>query len=663
MMDTLRILGNAASGTSTPFGFLALVFNQVRGVGRLLTQDFRQLSSRGVISLQEIANYYGVTTQAAQQMLSKGEISFTDLRNILKKASEDGGKFANLMEKQSESLLGKLSTLKDAIGITARTIGEVLLPMAKQFIEVGIQTTEGIRNWVENHKYLTEAVVNLATAYFGLRVAILGVNTAMKVLIGLGASKMLLKLLSLLGGAATAGAAGMAGGAAATGGALSASRALAAPIPGIVPQWAAGFAPEVASKATWEYAASLKSAAGALSKVILRTTVWGTVAATTVYMIYDWWASNRKLNDELERGANLEKDRIALLKRKADVAKAAASEERARDAEAKRAGYLDYFDMTVVSGPERRQRREEEVAGRIPLINKVNAEAAALENKWTEIETKLNEQASQLTGAQYQFYRESLYRQAGAEVGQIIDEIVQGTQAVREGWTQAEIQFQKYIEKYNGLQNKAIGAEQQRRLAAALRNQEIATSEKSMEELRTEVEELAAGYDDITRATLDWGRANKTIWRATGGDVLRERWGLLQRKKELEDQKQAREHLKAEGKTMTEQLLTPAEEYEAKMEKIKHLLQERFITPETAKRARERAGLDLAKAGSSRTGMGTGFMSASDFGRRLQESLLQDEENKKQTKALNDIDAKLGESGPLVKAVKATKATKAGGFR
>jgi len=41
LMKTLDILGNAASGTSTPFGFLALVFNQVRGVGRLLTQDFR----------------------------------------------------------------------------------------------------------------------------------------------------------------------------------------------------------------------------------------------------------------------------------------------------------------------------------------------------------------------------------------------------------------------------------------------------------------------------------------------------------------------------------------------------------------------------------------------------------------------------------------------
>lgn len=131
LIETLNTLGNAASGTSTPFGFLALVFNQIRGVGKLLTQDFRQLSTRGVLSLQDIADHFGVTTAAAQEMLSSGQISFEDTRAILEGLSGEGGRFYNLMERQSTSLLGLQSTLSDAWNIMARVMASDLAPAAK----------------------------------------------------------------------------------------------------------------------------------------------------------------------------------------------------------------------------------------------------------------------------------------------------------------------------------------------------------------------------------------------------------------------------------------------------------------------------------------------------------------------------------------------------
>ena len=179
LMKTLNTLGNAASGTSTPFGMLALIFNQVRGVGKLLTQDFRQLSTRGVMSLADIAKYYKVTTAEAQKMLSTGRISFEDLKKILESLSEKGGRFENLMERQSTSLLGLWSTLKDAIGITARQIGMVLLPTAKDFVSIAIQATEAVRNWVQEHKNLVTLMVQLAEVWIGYKMAIYGARTAM----------------------------------------------------------------------------------------------------------------------------------------------------------------------------------------------------------------------------------------------------------------------------------------------------------------------------------------------------------------------------------------------------------------------------------------------------------------------------------------------------
>lgn len=139
---TLQFLGNAASGTSSSFGEIALIYNQIRGVGKLLTQDFRQLSTRGVLSLQDIADHFDVTTEAAQKMLSTGKIGFDDVGAILAGLSAEGGRFANLMEKQSQSFLGLISTFKDAVGIELRVIGQEILPYAKTLLNVGLQLVQ-----------------------------------------------------------------------------------------------------------------------------------------------------------------------------------------------------------------------------------------------------------------------------------------------------------------------------------------------------------------------------------------------------------------------------------------------------------------------------------------------------------------------------------------
>ena len=145
MMETLEIIGNAAAATSSDFGMLALIFNQVRGVGRLLTQDFRQLSTRGVMSLQDIANHFKVSQAAAQEMLSEGKVSFEDLRDILRGLSAEGGRFHNMMERQSKSMIGMWSTLQDNIGLTTRAIGEYMLPAAKAFVGWMIKLTDSAR--------------------------------------------------------------------------------------------------------------------------------------------------------------------------------------------------------------------------------------------------------------------------------------------------------------------------------------------------------------------------------------------------------------------------------------------------------------------------------------------------------------------------------------
>jgi len=192
LMKTLNSLGNAAAGTSTPFGMLALVFNQVRGVGKLLTQDFRQLSTRGILSLQDLANYYKVTTQEAQDMLSSGKITFEDFSKVLASLSGPGGRFFNLMEKQSKSFLGLWSTLKDAISIVSREFGEKLLPLAKSFLETTIQLAESTREWLSTNKETIDVIVKVVAALVAIKVATMAWAIASKV--AASAQAMLLAL-------------------------------------------------------------------------------------------------------------------------------------------------------------------------------------------------------------------------------------------------------------------------------------------------------------------------------------------------------------------------------------------------------------------------------------------------------------------------------------
>lgn len=145
VMETTEMLGNVASGVGKQhFNMLGIIYNQIRGVGHLLTGDFRQMATRGAVSLQDIAKYYKVTDAAAMSMISHGKVSFEDFRNIMIRTTQEGGRFANMMEKQSETLTGLSSTYSDAQGIALRKIAENMIPVEKAWLKLKITVANSI---------------------------------------------------------------------------------------------------------------------------------------------------------------------------------------------------------------------------------------------------------------------------------------------------------------------------------------------------------------------------------------------------------------------------------------------------------------------------------------------------------------------------------------
>lgn len=158
MMRTLTMLGNASAATGADFAELALIYNQIRGAGKLLQQDFRQLAIRGVLTQQDLADHFKVSTAEIEEMRRAGKISFADIRDIMFKLSEDGGRFGRMMEQQAQTLSGVWSTMRDDFRLMSASLFKHVMPETKEMVKQASQAF----TWVRETFGAKEEVATLA---------------------------------------------------------------------------------------------------------------------------------------------------------------------------------------------------------------------------------------------------------------------------------------------------------------------------------------------------------------------------------------------------------------------------------------------------------------------------------------------------------------------
>lgn len=115
VQTNLRQLGDIALGDSVKLGHLTLAFSQMSAQGRLMGQDLNQMVQAGFNPLQEISRTTGESMASLKDRMAKGQISIEEVQKALKTATEEGGRFYQGMEKGSQTIGGRLSTLKDEL--------------------------------------------------------------------------------------------------------------------------------------------------------------------------------------------------------------------------------------------------------------------------------------------------------------------------------------------------------------------------------------------------------------------------------------------------------------------------------------------------------------------------------------------------------------------
>lgn len=127
VIPTMRMLGDIASGLDIPFTEIADLYGKMRVQGRLFAEDINQLTGRGIPIIGELAKQFSVPETAIRKLVETGQVEFKHLEQAFISLTGAGGRFANLMAKQSQTVKGLWSTLRDNLNLTLTGIGQDII--------------------------------------------------------------------------------------------------------------------------------------------------------------------------------------------------------------------------------------------------------------------------------------------------------------------------------------------------------------------------------------------------------------------------------------------------------------------------------------------------------------------------------------------------------
>lgn len=147
MVSTLTMLGDIAAGTGSSMVDLAAIFARVRANGRVSMEEINRLADRGVPIYDALARVLGVTNGEVRKLVSEGAVGAGEMEAAIRSLAGEGGKFHNLMQRQSATTAGRWSSLQDSIDATLRKSGEWIISTFRinAAIEVMTQKVDGFR--------------------------------------------------------------------------------------------------------------------------------------------------------------------------------------------------------------------------------------------------------------------------------------------------------------------------------------------------------------------------------------------------------------------------------------------------------------------------------------------------------------------------------------
>ena len=130
LFETTKRLADIAAGVGVDFGRIAYEFGQTSSRGWLDARELRMFANSGIPLLQKLSEHYSklrdemVSTSQVREMISKREVGFEDVKQVLWEMTDSGGAFYKMQETMAESLAAKYANLENAKNLMLASIAE-----------------------------------------------------------------------------------------------------------------------------------------------------------------------------------------------------------------------------------------------------------------------------------------------------------------------------------------------------------------------------------------------------------------------------------------------------------------------------------------------------------------------------------------------------------
>jgi len=175
IIPTLKSLGDVSAGLSVPMERLILNFGQVKAQAKLTGRELRDFAIAGVPILDELAKNLGKSKVEIQGMVSAGKIGFPEVEAAFRSMSSEGGRFNNLMDKQSKTLLGRISNLKVSWNLFLREQGQGLIAWAGMAIDWLSKIVDWLRRDAEGFNLVGKIIFSLIGFFKALGLTVFAV--------------------------------------------------------------------------------------------------------------------------------------------------------------------------------------------------------------------------------------------------------------------------------------------------------------------------------------------------------------------------------------------------------------------------------------------------------------------------------------------------------
>src|SRR3982750_1633769 len=180
VIPIMTTLGNVTSGMGTGAEGVkraTVAIQQMNAAGRITAQDLNQLRDAGIPVFELLAGATGKTKEQLAEMAQNGKLGRQELEQLMKALETGKGleRFNGLMEKQSASLKGIISTLKDTLGQgLADAVAPAIGPLKQSLLGLSDALGAQLTTWGPIFAEALSGLITLVTQVLGAVLPILG---------------------------------------------------------------------------------------------------------------------------------------------------------------------------------------------------------------------------------------------------------------------------------------------------------------------------------------------------------------------------------------------------------------------------------------------------------------------------------------------------------